>query len=75
MGGSVKSSPRTPSRSLHCQAIKDLMAPTERTRRKDDVAVMVSADLWKRIYLNARNGAKADKMNERAIRENRTPPV
>lgn len=41
-----------------CQQIVIWMAPTERTRRKDDVAVMIGADLWKKIYLAAKRGAK-----------------
>lgn len=49
---------RRSSARLHCKSIMELMAPTERTRRRDDVAVMIGADLWKRIYLNARKGAK-----------------
>jgi hypothetical protein len=40
-----------------CQSIVALMKATEQTRRRDDVAVMVSADMWRRIYLNARRGA------------------
>lgn len=41
-----------------CQQIVIWMAPTEKTRRRDDVAVMIGADLWKRIYLQAKRGAK-----------------
>lgn len=40
-----------------CQAIATLMRPTEKTRPKDAVVVMITADLWKRIYDNARKGA------------------
>ena len=43
----------------HCQSIVALIAPTEKTRRHDDVAVMIGADLWKRIYLLARKGARS----------------
>lgn len=55
--------PSTPRRSSDkardcCQQIIIWMAPTEKTRRRDDVAVMIGADLWKRIYLEARKGAK-----------------
>lgn len=41
----------------HCQTIVALMKATEQMRRGEDVAVFISADLWKRIYLNARKGA------------------
>lgn len=58
----MKSSPTPRSRKLTakacCQTIVLLMGATERTRMRDSAAVLIGADLWKRIYLNARKGAK-----------------
>ena len=45
----------------HCKTIRDLMATTERGRKRDSVGVFITEDLWKRIYLNARKGCAKQK--------------
>ena len=51
--------PTPPSEARQiCKNIVALMAPTIRLQQRDSVAVMVPADLFKRIYLQARKGAK-----------------
>ena len=50
---------KRPKASDYCTSIVNLMAVTERARPRDAAVVMIGAELWKRIYLNARKGAKS----------------
>lgn len=47
-----------PSARDCCKSIVALMGATERLRQRYSVAVLIDAETWKRIYLNARRGAK-----------------
>lgn len=61
MEDEVKSACTPPVRLMskrHCQSIVNLMKATEKARPRDGVLVCISADLWKRIWHNARKGAK-----------------
>lgn len=42
----------------HCRTIRDLMTPTMRQAKSESVAVLVSAELFRRIYTEAKKGAR-----------------
>lgn len=58
MKGMKATTSRRPNARDYCRSIVNLMALTERGRKRDSVVVCIGSDLWKRIYLNARKGAK-----------------
>jgi hypothetical protein len=52
------STKQKPTAKDYCRSIVALMAPTESGRGRAAIGVFITADLWKRIYHNARKGAK-----------------